>query len=392
MSGYIGNIPVPQATQTRESFTATASQTTFNTAGYTPNFLDVFLNGVHLLNGTDYTATNGSDVVLTTGAAASDIVEVISYSTYEVNAQTYTGGLTVNNDGATVLTVGRATSDGSIVDFKKSGTTVGSIGNYSGTGNTLLVGSSTSHLAISHDAAAYFPAAGQNTVKDNAIDLGRDISRFKNLYLSGGVVGTAGTRIYSSETNGSGLILSTGVIYPSGNTGATANGQVDLGSAGVKFKDLYLSGGVYLGGTGAANKLDDYEEGTFTPTFTSSSGTLSVGYSSQVGRYTKIGRMVHVTVDIQASGAQSGGSGIVRVSGFPFNFKNGPTLHAGAVAFSNNWVSSEAPSQISGEGNTGFATLRRFDGNSEVNDSVGVGAIQTNSRVYFQITYEADGG
>ena len=33
-----------------------------------------------------------------------------------------------------------------------------------------------------------------------------------------------------------------------------------------RFKDLYLSGGVYLGGTGAANKLDDYEEGTWTPT------------------------------------------------------------------------------------------------------------------------------
>jgi hypothetical protein len=33
----------------------------------------------------------------------------------------------------------------------------------------------------------------------------------------------------------------------------------------ARFKDLYLSGGVYLGGTGSANKLDDYEEGTWTP-------------------------------------------------------------------------------------------------------------------------------
>ena len=48
MSGYIGNIPTPQATQTRDEFTATAGQTSFATSGYTPGFLDVYLNGVHL--------------------------------------------------------------------------------------------------------------------------------------------------------------------------------------------------------------------------------------------------------------------------------------------------------------------------------------------------------
>jgi hypothetical protein len=42
MSGYIGNVPVPQATQTRDNFTATASQTTFTTSGYTPGFVDVY--------------------------------------------------------------------------------------------------------------------------------------------------------------------------------------------------------------------------------------------------------------------------------------------------------------------------------------------------------------
>jgi len=80
MSGYIGNIPVPQATQTRQSFTATASQTTFNTAGYTAGFIDVYMNGIHLVDGTDFTATNGSDVVLTTGAAADDVIDVVIHT------------------------------------------------------------------------------------------------------------------------------------------------------------------------------------------------------------------------------------------------------------------------------------------------------------------------
>ena len=83
MSGYIGNIPVPQATQTRDNFTATASQTTFTTSGYTPGFLDVYLNGVHL-DPTDYTATNGTDVVLATGATAGDVVSVVAFTTFEI--------------------------------------------------------------------------------------------------------------------------------------------------------------------------------------------------------------------------------------------------------------------------------------------------------------------
>ena len=107
MSGYIGNIPTPQATQSRDTFTATASQTTFATSGYTPGFLDVFLNGVHLVNGTDYTASNGSDVVLTTGATAGDSVQVVSYSTFET---ANSGGLYKGDRG----TVGTSTAIGDI--------------------------------------------------------------------------------------------------------------------------------------------------------------------------------------------------------------------------------------------------------------------------------------
>ena len=94
MSGYIGATPVPQATQHREAFTATAAQTSFATAGYTPQFIDVYLNGVKLA-AADYTATNGSDIVLTTGAAVSDILEYVAYTPFEVADQTFTGTTTL---------------------------------------------------------------------------------------------------------------------------------------------------------------------------------------------------------------------------------------------------------------------------------------------------------
>lgn len=106
MSGYIGNIPTPQATQTRDAFTCTAGQTTFATGGYTPQFLDVYLNGIFLNNGTDYTASNGSDVVLTAGAAADDLLEVVAYTTFEV-ANVSGGGMFKGDNG----TVGSRAGD-----------------------------------------------------------------------------------------------------------------------------------------------------------------------------------------------------------------------------------------------------------------------------------------
>lgn len=90
MSGYIGNAPVPQATQTRQTFTATSGQTSFATAGYTAGFVDVYMNGVRLVDGTDFAATNGSDVVLTSGTATGDIIDVLMFTA--VDLATAVGG------------------------------------------------------------------------------------------------------------------------------------------------------------------------------------------------------------------------------------------------------------------------------------------------------------
>jgi len=97
MAGYLGNIPTPQATQTRDTFTATSGQTSFATSGYTVGMLDVYLNGIKLASA-DFTASNGSDVVLASGASADDIVEVVSFSTFESDSGTFTGAVTVGGD------------------------------------------------------------------------------------------------------------------------------------------------------------------------------------------------------------------------------------------------------------------------------------------------------
>jgi hypothetical protein len=72
----------PNATYTRTAFTATAGQTTF-TVTYVVGFIEVFVNGV-LLTGSEYTASNGTTVVLATACAAGDIVETIAYNTINI--------------------------------------------------------------------------------------------------------------------------------------------------------------------------------------------------------------------------------------------------------------------------------------------------------------------
>jgi hypothetical protein len=76
------------------------------------------------------------------------------------------------------------------------------------------------------------------------------------------------------------------------------------------------------------NTLDDYEEGTWTPTVTLSSSAPSVTYTVRKGTYTKVGRQVTVYLDVQWSAA-SGGSGDFRVTGAPFTNSSGDEMGAG---------------------------------------------------------------
>jgi hypothetical protein len=66
------------AYRTVTEFTATSGQTTFSVPSYTVGYIDVYRNGV-LLGSADYTATNGTTVVLVNGCTAGDLVETISF-------------------------------------------------------------------------------------------------------------------------------------------------------------------------------------------------------------------------------------------------------------------------------------------------------------------------
>jgi len=154
-------------------------------------------------------------------------------------------------DSQAIAYLNRETNDGDLVVFRKDNSTVGSIGVFS-SDNLGITGSASSHA---------------------------------------------------------GVIFGTNQVLPA-SSGTYADAAVDVGNTSNRFKDLYLSGGVHLGGIGSSNKLDDYEEGTWTPSY-------PTGWTgdSLYATYTKVGRFCYYNAKIFVD---STGSGSFYVGGLPF--------------------------------------------------------------------------
>ena len=82
-AGFVNAGSSVNGTAQRVVYTATAGQTTF-AATYDTGYVDVYLNGVKLIAGTDFTATDGANIVLTTGAALNDTVDIVAYGTFNL--------------------------------------------------------------------------------------------------------------------------------------------------------------------------------------------------------------------------------------------------------------------------------------------------------------------
>ena len=88
MAGYIGGkvaVSAPQQIETKHTITATASQTSIPNISYTVGAVHVYQNGIRLVDGTDYTATNGSTVTLETGATEGDQIVIVSHGSFETS-------------------------------------------------------------------------------------------------------------------------------------------------------------------------------------------------------------------------------------------------------------------------------------------------------------------
>ena len=192
-------------------------------------------------------------------------------------------------------------------------------------------------------------------------------------------MGTAGGNAYFQEgSQGDGFGLSSignePAIYPR-NNGNNTDAVGSLGLPAVRWKDAYLSGGVYLGGTGAANKLDDYESGTWTPTVTFGGASVGMTYLTQVGTYTKVGNLVTANCYV-VHDSKGSSTGDAAIASLPFassslaNMITAASLFTADISFADNisaicGVSSTAVS-LRESTNSGAATVitnANFDAN-----------------------------
>jgi hypothetical protein len=155
--------------------------------------------------------------------------------------------------------------------------------------------------ALLASGAAYHTADGTYVGLFNRKSSDGEIVQFRK---DNTVIGTIGVLnsdnpfFQGTATNHGGLQCGTNAILPVKNS-ANSDNTIDLGQSDIRWNDIYLGGGVYIGGTSTPNKLDDYEEGTWTPAFNAGSagtaltGTVAYSYYNR-GYYTKIGRAVSV--------------------------------------------------------------------------------------------------
>jgi hypothetical protein len=266
---YIGQ-SLTEGTRRAYTFVATAGQTTFN-AVYGVGAVDVYQNGI-LLQPSDYNSSSGSSVVLGVGAAVNDEITIIAHNTFSV-ADT--------------------------VSSSQGGTFAG---------NVQFDGSFTSKgIDDNADATAITIDSSENVKLETG-----------NLQIkTTGQIEDNGTRLLCRSTGDASGLRFDGASYTPFKNGSVANGTVDLGYGSGRYKDLYLSGGAYIGGTGAANKLDDYEEGTFTGTLIGYYGNPSSAVTT-TGYYTKVGNSVDVYINFEGANT-SGAAGDMWITGLPFS-------------------------------------------------------------------------
>jgi len=311
-------------------YVATAGQTTFSgtdangaTLSYVANSISVSLNGVTLRPGDDYTATNGTSVVLNVAAALNDDLMVIAFAVFNVanavakTGDTMTGALNLQANLVFDGNARRITGDFSNATQSNRLSFQSSTSNGNTTVTSLPNGTATvsGFLAIN------------NSDPTN--------SAFVAMATAGG-----------TEARFSSSILGTGTYLPmTFHTGGSETARFS-----ATAKTLILSGGdTTANGTGItfpatqsassnANTLDDYEEGTFTPTATGASTAGTTTYTVQAGFYTKIGRQV--TVSIKLGYSAMTGTGTVNIGNLPFTSANTTSLETvGSVMTQNlNWT------------------------------------------------------
>ena len=219
--------------------------------------------------------------------------------------------LDVARAGDVVATFNRMTDAGQVIQLYQAGSLAGGLG-VSGTDAT--IGTGDTGITF-EDAADVVHPVNYTTgaARDAAVSLGKSAARFKDLYLANDIA--------HLDAAGNARLL----YDKSANL---------LGNAGTNVH----ANGIYLGGTGSANLLDDYEEGVYGTSFNCSvSGSITLNGAYNNMQYTKVGRLVTVTGYFIVSSVSSP-NGVLQIT-VPFQSVN-TSSNSSSVDLSFNVLST----------------------------------------------------
>jgi hypothetical protein len=131
-------------------------------------------------------------------------------------------------------------------------------------------------------------------------------------------------------TGTAGIGVSLGPSYITTNSNLSVTNIVGVGGATPASTGSGITFPATQSASSDANTLDDYEEGTWTPTLKFGGGTTGITYSQQFGQYTKIGRLVTCTFNIFLT-SKGSSAGPAIIDNLPFTVFNGSGYYAGSM-------------------------------------------------------------
>jgi len=365
-SGFVNAGSSVNGTSERQTYTATSGQTNF-AATYDTGYVDVYLNGVKLIDGTDFTATDGSNVVLTSGAAADDSVDIVAYGTFNIlnldissdttpqlggNLDTNGNDITFGDNDKAIFGAGNDLQifhSGSASQILDNGTGALNIRssqlNIRNVGNTedQAVFTQNAGVELYYDNAKKFETTSTGvdvtgtvtadglTVDTNTLHVDATNNRVGVNTASPAVAleidGTSGEmlRLSSTNINQASIVARAsddtnrwkiGTLASNPNLfieASNASGDMIFRTGGENERMRILDGGglTFNGDTATTNALDDYEEGQWTPGI--STGTINAGFAY----YTKIGNLVTVNLNISTISDRTS-TNVFTITGLPY--------------------------------------------------------------------------
>jgi hypothetical protein len=185
-----------------------------------------------------------------------------------------------------------------------------------------------------------------------------------------------------------------GLTYlPTGNVNINVGSTTSLSLGNVTVSNLITAnGGIKFPATQVAsadvNTLDDYEEGTWTPTVRGSTTSGTYTLTDITAYYTKIGNQVTAWCVFGFSAA-SGGSGIFLIEGLPFSYKALSQLAAPANAtfLNTSASSSNGISILNGSSSVNTQLIPALTIDNAARELIGISGVSTSTTMLFCITY-----